>query len=105
MIPFLSASGTLNIQLGEYMPLITVCAVLAALFVLFKLLGVTAKILWKLLINGIIGMGMLCLFDIIFVTYLHMDFFYIPINWINSVIAGVLGIPGVLLLLLLRVIL
>ena len=105
MFTKLLASGALSIQWGEYTPLLAVIGVLAALFVVFKLLGVTAKILWKLLINGIIGMGMLCLFDIIFVSYLHMDFFYIPINWINALIAGVLGIPGVLLLLILRVIL
>lgn len=105
MFTKLLASGALSIQWGEYTPLLVVIGVLAVLFVLFKLLGVTAKVLWKLLINGIIGMGMLCLFDIIFVSYLHMDFFYIPINWINAIIAGVLGIPGVLLLLILRVIL
>ena len=102
MSQLLLSSGTLNIQLGEYTPLIVICVALALLFLLFKLLGVTAKILWKLLINGIIGMGMLCLFDIIFVTYLHMDFFYIPINWVNALVAGILGVPGVLLLLILQ---
>ncbi len=100
-----AGSETLNLQLSEYVPLITVCAVLAAVFICFKLFGVSVKILWKLLINGLIGAGMLCLFDIVFVTYLKMDFFRIPITWLNSVIAGVLGIPGVILLLILKFIL
>ncbi|MCR5808783.1 MAG: pro-sigmaK processing inhibitor BofA family protein [Clostridiales bacterium] len=82
-----------------------ICGVLALLFLVFKLFGVTAKILWKLLINGIIGAGMLCLFDIVFVTYLKMSFFYIPINWLTALVAGILGIPGVLLMLILKFIL
>ena len=65
----------------------------------------SVKFLWKLLINGIIGAGMLILFDIVFVTYLHMDFFFIPITWVNCAVAGVLGVPGVILLLLLQFIL
>ncbi|MBO4847737.1 MAG: pro-sigmaK processing inhibitor BofA family protein [Clostridia bacterium] len=100
-----AVSETLNIQISEYIPLIVVCAVLALTFLFFKLLGVTSKILWKILINGIIGAGMLCLFDIVFVTYLKMTFFKIPITWATSLVAGFLGIPGVLLLLLLQFIL
>lgn len=98
----LSASSTLNIQIGDFIPLLIVCAVLAVLFLLFKLLGVTKKILWRILINGIIGAAMLCLFDIVFYTYMGMDFFYIEITPISSIIAGVLGVPGVILLLILK---
>ncbi len=98
------ASAGLGLDFGEYTPLLVVCAALAAIFVLFKLLGVTGKILWKLLINAIIGAAMLCLFDIVFVKYLHMDFFHIPLNWPNVLIVGVLGIPGILLLLIIRAI-
>ena len=103
MIQALTASpGTLNIQLGQYVPLIAVCAALAILFLVFKLIGVTSKILWRLLINSIVGAAMLCLFDIVFVTYLGMHFFYIPITWVSSLVAGVFGIPGVILLLALQ---
>lgn len=100
-----AGNTTLQIQIEEYIPLIVICAALAAIFICFKLFGVSVKILWKLLINGLIGAGMLCLFDIVFVTYLKMEFFRIPINWLNSIIAGVLGVPGVLLLLVLKFIL
>ncbi len=102
MSDIINASAGLSLDFGEYTPLIVVCAALAGLFVLFKLVGVTGKIIWKLLINAIIGAAMLCLFDIVFVKYLHMDFFYIPLNWLNVLIVGVLGIPGILVLLVLR---
>ncbi|MBR3381883.1 MAG: pro-sigmaK processing inhibitor BofA family protein [Clostridia bacterium] len=100
-----AADKTLHIQIGDYVPLIAVCAVLAIIFVCFKLFGVSVRFLWRLLINGIIGAGMLILFDIVFVTYLRMPFFYIPITWLNSAVAGVLGVPGVILLLILQFIL
>lgn len=102
---YITASSGLGLDFGEYTPLIVVCAALAGLFVLFKLVGITGKLLWKLLINAIIGAAMLCLFDIVFVKYLHMDFFHIPLNWPNVLIVGILGIPGILLLLILRFIL
>ena len=99
---FLS-STSLNIQLGDYVPLIVACGVLALLFVIFKLAGVRSKVAWTLLINGMIGAGMLSLFNIVFYTYLGMRFFKIPISWASSAISGVLGVPGVLLLLILQI--
>jgi inhibitor of the pro-sigma K processing machinery len=105
MTYLLSAVNDLSFNFGEYSPLIVVVAVLAALFVLFKVFGVTGKLLWKLLINAIIGAALLCLFDIVFVKYLHMDFFRIPITWVNVAVVGILGIPGLLLLLVLQFIL
>ena len=102
MNPILLSSGTLNIQVREYVPLIIMCALLAVLFLVFRLTGVKSKLLWNLLINGMIGAGMLCLFDIVFYTYLHMDFFHIKINWLSSIVAGILGVPGVLLMLILK---
>lgn len=101
MIHLLNAVNSLHFDFGSYAPLIIVCGVLALLFVVFKLVGLSSKLVWKLLINAIIGALMLCLFDILFVNYLHMDFFYIPITWPNVLVAGILGIPGVLLLLIL----
>ena len=96
------ASPSLNIQLGDYVPLMIVCGVLAVLFVVFKLTGVRSKVLWTLLINGMIGAAMLSLFSIVFYSYLNMKFFKVPIDWIPSLISGVLGVPGVLLLLILK---
>ncbi len=105
MIRILTSVNSLRFDFGSYAPLIIVCGALAAIFVVFKLVGISSKLVWKLLINALIGALMLCLFDILFVNYLNMDFFYIPITWPNVLIAGILGIPGVLLLLILGFIL
>ena len=105
MTYLLSAVNDLRFNFGEYTPLIVAVAALAALFVLFMVIGVTNKLLWRLLINAIIGVALLCLFDIVFVKYMHMDFFKIPINWVNVAVVGVFGIPGLLLLLVLQFIL
>lgn len=98
----LSAVG---LSLIGSIPLVAVCIFLCVLFVVFRIFRVSIKILWRLLINGLIGAGLLCLFDIVFATYLGMDFFYIPITWPSALVAGILGIPGVLLLLALKFIL
>lgn len=100
-IVFLS-EPSLNIQLGDYVPLMVVCGVLAVIFTVFKLAGVRSKVLWTLLLNGIIGAGMMCLFNIVFYNYLGMRFFKVPITWVSSLMAGVLGVPGVLLVLILQ---
>ncbi len=53
------------------------------------------KILWKLIMNSIIGLILLLL-----VNYggAHFDFL-LPINIITILVAGFLGIPGILLLI------
>ena len=92
MLPaFCTAVGT------TVTPLIVVCIILAVLLIVFKMFKVTVKILWKILINGIIG-------AVIFYKLLGIDFFHIPITWPSALVAGVLGIPGVILLLLLKLI-
>lgn len=96
------ASGLMQ-TLSNYLPLIVVIVALALLFVIFRLVGVRRSILWRLLINGFVGAVLLAIFDLIFYSVLKMDFFYIPITWLNSAIAGVLGVPGIVLLLILKV--
>lgn len=75
--------------------------VIAALFLLivFYIIAQVAvkpiRLLWKLLINSAIGLVILLL-----TNYLgaYLDF-NIPINILTVLIAGFLGIPGVLLLI------
>ncbi len=98
-------AGTLDIDLKGYMPLIIMVAVLGAVFLLFKLFNVSTKLLWRLLINGLLGAFMLFAFNLILSNILDMDFFELPITWTSAVVAGVLGVPGILLLLLLKVLL
>ena len=68
---------------------------LALLYLIIKLLK------WpiKLLINGIIGIVLLYVANFIG-EYLN---FYITINPITALIAGFLGIPGVILLLIFQI--
>lgn len=74
---------------------------LLILYLLGILLVIPLKLLTKLLINGLIGGLVLFLFNLL------GGFFglSIVINPLNSVIVGVLGVPGVILLLLLQVVL
>ena len=105
MTTLLSSVGRLSLTFSNYLPLIVVCVALGLLFLILRLAGVTARLVWKLLINGLIGAGMLCVFDIIFSAILGLDFFYIPVTWFTSTVSGILGIPGVILLLALKFVL
>ncbi len=64
---------------------------------LLKILSVSVKVISKLVINSISGIILLLVFNLvgsIFSTTLE-------INFINSLVAGFFGIPGVIILLLL----
>lgn len=68
------------------------------LYILLRLISVSAKTILKLVWNSIVGLIFLAIFNAIgsgFGLYLEM-------NLINSLIAGFLGIPGIILLLLFK---
>ncbi len=71
------------------------------LYVIGMILVIPIKIIWKLIINGVIGGILLLLFNLIG-RALGLS---IAINPITALIAGFLGIPGVILLLILQKIL
>ncbi len=76
--------------------IIIILAVLA--LVVFIILKKPIKIVFKLILNTIIGF--LALFAINYLgSFIGIS---IAVNWINAVIVGVLGIPGVALILLLK---
>ena len=78
-----------------------VISYLFGMFVLYlgaRLLLVPLRVISKLLVNGIVGGLVLALFNIAG-SYWGM---YLAINPITAMIAGLLGIPGVLLLAALR---
>lgn len=74
---------------------------LVALYIVGMLLVIPIRLLIKLLINGLIGGLVLFLFNLI------GGFFGLSlvINPLNAVIVGVLGVPGVILLLILQLLL
>ena len=94
-----AALTDLDIDVKTYMPLFIIILLLGSIFILFRLFRVSTPLLWRLLINGALGAFMLLFFNVFFYIYLDMEFFSIPVNWVSAVIAGVLGVPGVLLLM------
>ena len=77
---------------------LAIAAAIFALWLLLKLFRAPLKLLFKLLINA--GLG--------FVTLFLLNFFgdfvgiTLGLNWVNALVIGVFGFPGVVLLLLLK---
>ena len=74
---------------------------LVILYIIGMILVIPIKILIKLLINGIIGGIALILFNLVG-TLFGLS---IVVNPLNAIIVGILGVPGVILLLILQVLL
>lgn len=71
---------------------------LLLLYSLARLLLVPLRLVIKLLYNGILGGLMIGLVNLIGVYFN----FYLALNPLNALIAGFLGIPGVILLIILQ---
>ena len=66
--------------------------------VVFTILRKPMKIVFKLILNTVIGF-----FALLAINYLGAFIgVTVAVNWINAVIVGVLGVPGVALILLLK---
>lgn len=69
-----------------------------AIYFIGKMFLMPVRIIWKLIYNGIIGGIMLWI-----VNFVGASFgFSIGINFISALVAGFLGIPGVVLLVLFK---
>ncbi len=82
--------------------IITFIIVIMVTFVLFKLFNWSIKIFFKLLINALIGIVILLIFNFIFAGILSLGMFAIPITWVTALVTGILGVPGVILLLIIQ---
>lgn len=71
------------------------------LFIILKILALPMKLIIKLVINGLIGALIIFLINFFGATV----GFGIELNWITSLIVGILGIPGVVLVIILHFIL
>ena len=73
-------------------------AVIAVIILLFKIIAAPMKLAFKLLLNALFG------FIILFVFNFFGGFvgFTLGINWVNALITGCLGVPGVILLILIK---
>ena len=75
-----------------------VAGVVIALYVLLKIIAAPIKLIIKLLLNALVG------FLLLFLANLISGFFdfSIPINLITCLISGIFGIPGVIFLVVLK---
>ena len=73
-----------------------VCVLL--LWLLFTILRLPLKLIFKLILNMISGLVLLFIFNFIGGFF---DF-SLGINTVNALVAGILGIPGVILLVLIQ---
>lgn len=78
--------------------LFILAAIVVICILLLKILAKPIKLAFKLLINA--GFGFL----ILFVVNFFGDFvgFSLGVSFINALVAGVLGVPGVILLVLIK---
>lgn len=66
------------------------------IIVIAKILLLPLKIIWKLFINGLAGLALLFIFNLLGSSF----GFYIETSPLNSVLAGIFGVPGVIVLFL-----
>ena len=68
-----------------------------AVFIILKILAWPIKKIFKMVINIVVG-GLL----LVVVNFIGGNFgFTIPINWITALIVGILGVPGLIVLVVL----
>lgn len=79
--------------------LIVYIACIIGIFIIGKILIVPIKVIMKLILNTILGAILLYIINIIGASFN----FHIGINLITTLVTGILGIPGVILLILLQI--
>ena len=84
--------------------LLIIIAIILVVYLIFKLLKVSMKVFVKFLINALIGAALLFISNKLFGDVLHIDSLTLPINWLTAAVTGVLGVPGVIILLILKMI-
>lgn len=80
----LSLVGTSMLVVAFFVGLLILCLII-------KILSLPMSVLWKCIYNSIIG-------AIVIYAINWLGLVYIPLNFITALIAGVFGIPGVLVL-------
>ncbi|MBL4937517.1 pro-sigmaK processing inhibitor BofA family protein [Clostridium sp. YIM B02515] len=71
------------------------------LFLVVKLFSWPIKILFKLIANAVLGVILL-----VIVNFIGGYFnFFIGINWITALVAGFFGVPGVIFLIIFKLLL
>ncbi len=87
-----------SIHIGSGM--LIIIGILLVVFLIFKLFKLSIKTFVKFLINALIGAALLYISNLVFGRLLHIDALALPINWVTATVTGVLGVPGVIILLI-----
>ncbi|MBR3786439.1 MAG: pro-sigmaK processing inhibitor BofA family protein [Firmicutes bacterium] len=83
----------MSVELGVFL---TFCGTLILLFLLGKTLLVPLKIILKMMVNSLLGAILLVVLN----AFGSAAGLMIPLNLVNAVTVGVLGVPGIIMLLL-----
>lgn len=89
----------------DWSVVLTYAAAIIVVWVVFKIFSWPIKTFVKLLINALIGAALLFLINYLGATVPAFNGFSLPITWWSSLIVGILGIPGIILLIVLTFIL
>ena len=73
---------------------------ISLLGLMLKILKKPIKLAWKIFLHALSGFVFLFIFNF-FASFVDLS---IPLTWLNAIITGVMGIPGVVLLLILQLI-
>ncbi len=76
-------------------------ACLIVLFIVGKIFYIPLKHIIKLLINSVLGAGLIYIVNIVGASFN----FHIGLNWVTAIFTGLLGVPGVVFLILLKIVL
>ncbi len=89
---------SIHIGLG----VLIIAAIILLVFLIFKLFHIGISIFFKFLINSLIGAALLYLSNLVVGGVFHYDALTLPINWLTASVTGVFGVPGVIVLLIIR---
>ena len=73
---------------------------LIVLYIVLKIIAAPVKIIMKLMINAFVGGVVLFLINLVGAGF----GFVLNITWLTSLIVGIFGVPGVVLVILLQII-
>lgn len=73
---------------------------LIVLYIVLKIIATPVKIIIKLMINAFVGGVVLFLINLVGTSF----GFVLNITWLTSLIVGIFGVPGVVLVILLQIV-
>ena len=85
----------------DFNSIITYIACIFFLFIFGKIFVVPIKIIWKLIINSVLG-GLAIFIINLIGSYFN---FHIGLNLITSIFVGILGIPGAIVIVIIKLLL